>query len=332
MFWEHGLISVVECMIETSARACEGVSENPGFSGRMHLKKSRLQVSLRISGRACICRFGLCRNAATSRPDGRWMLVGSSSMQPRHWKAPSEVFVDRRHPTCRHPLPFGLAWECASKATATVVAHPTLLLPLLLPPCMNNPTGRLERQTNNAALYEQLKAEAGGTCASEIAVEVEFGEIGRHRAGLESGAEPGLASIPLIAVPFEIPGAAPLSAVPLCRCAAVPLRRCAKRSSLHRMTRVTHRVQLPVLSLAGCSPGGLWLQPCRPRFSDSCRSAARCCGGCNSDALDRSDLGAGARCTAHGGAPRSDRIISKPMPTFARRSRPVGLGRASWPA
>ncbi|GAC71489.1 hypothetical protein PANT_3c00052 [Moesziomyces antarcticus T-34] len=245
-----------------------------------------------------------------SRPDGRWMLVGSSSMQPRHWKAPSEVFVDRRHLTCRHPLPSRLAWECASKATATVVAHPTLLLPLLLPPCMNNPTGRLERQTNNAALYEQPKAEAGGTCASEIAVEVEFGEIGRHRAGLESGAEPGLASIPLIAVPFEIPGAAPL-----CRCAAVPLRRCAKRSSLHRMTRVTHRVHRA--GLVSPTPAA----PLR---------------GVAADAIPMLWTGAisvhGARCTAHGGAPRSDRIISKPMPTFARRSRPVGLGRASWPA
>ncbi len=51
----------------------------------------------------------------------------------------------------------------------SVVAHPTLLL--LLPPCIHNPTGRLEREANNAARYKQPKAEAGGT---EFAVEVEI--------------------------------------------------------------------------------------------------------------------------------------------------------------
>lgn len=58
-------------------------------------------------------------------------------------------------------------------AAVSVVAHPTLLL-LLLPPCIHNPTGRLERGANNAARYEQPKADAGGTCASEFAVEVEI--------------------------------------------------------------------------------------------------------------------------------------------------------------
>lgn len=56
----------------------EGMAENPGFSGRMHLEKQRSEAT----EQAVVCRSRFeypgvqllvwpCRSVATSKPDGR---------------------------------------------------------------------------------------------------------------------------------------------------------------------------------------------------------------------------------------------------------------------